>query len=324
MRAGAACLCFPSARADVKHWNQDCIRVGVSEIRIGISGWRYAPWRGVFYPVGLPQREELSFAARHFDSIEINGSFYSVQRPELYRRWYAETPPGFVFSVKGPRYITHMKKLRDVRGPLANFLASGVLALSEKLGPILWQFPESFPCEMERFREFFAMLPRSTKEAALLSRARDSWLAERSITETAVNRPLRHAVEIRSRTCATAEFIELLRELGIALVVADTAGRWPFMEDVTADFVYVRLHGDKELYKSGYSPEALAEWSRKILAWSCGNEPHDAMTLSTHRPKKRKGRDVPSFSRNLASHSRFSMTPQEGPCGVPGAWRARC
>lgn len=264
----------------------------MSHIRIGISGWRYAPWRSVFYPVGLPQREELAFASRHFDSIEINGSFYSLQRPELYRRWYAETPPGFVFSVKGPRYITHMKKLRDAKTPLANFLASGVLALNEKLGPILWQFPESFPCEIDRFREFFSMLPKSTAQASVLARERDSWLTERSLTEAALNKPLRHAVEIRSRTCANAAFVELLRELGLALVVADTAGRWPFMEDVTADFVYVRLHGDKELYKSGYSPEAIGEWSRKVLAWSSGGEPADAMRLSTRRPKNSKSRDV--------------------------------
>src|SRR5690349_22227877 len=128
------------------------------EIRIGISGWRYPPWRGTFYPNGLPQRRELEYASRHVATIEINGSFYSLQRPEFYARWRDETPDGFVFAVKGGRFITHMKKLRDVETALANFFGSGVLALGEKLGPILWQFPESMPHELDRFAAFFAQL----------------------------------------------------------------------------------------------------------------------------------------------------------------------
>ncbi len=261
-------------------------------VRVGISGWRYAPWRGVFYPAGLPQREELAFASKQLDSIEINGSFYSLQRPELYRRWAAETPPGFVFAVKGGRYITHMRRLRDARIPLANFFASGVLALEEKLGPILWQFPETLACDLVRFREFFEMLPRNTREAAALAADRDPWLADRSLIETSSNRPLRHAVEVRSRTCATPQFIALLREFGVAWVVADTAGRWPFFEDVTADFVYVRLHGDKELYESGYSRPAIARWARKVRAWSSGGEPSDAQRVSSPAAPNGEGRDV--------------------------------
>ena len=131
-------------------------------IRIGISGWRYAPWRGRFYPAGLAQRQELAFASRVLPTIEINGSFYSLQRPSSYEAWHDETPASFVFAVKGPRYITHMRRLNDVRVPLANFLASGVLALREKLGPILWQFPPRMAWDPERFEAFFSLLPRSS------------------------------------------------------------------------------------------------------------------------------------------------------------------
>jgi len=133
-----------------------------SEVRIGISGWNYAGWRGVFYPKGLPHRRELEFASRAFNSIEINGSFYSLQRPTSYRRWYEETPENFLFSVKGARFITHMKKLREVELPLANFFASGVLALDKKLGLILWQFPPNFGWKAKRHRAFFELPPAAT------------------------------------------------------------------------------------------------------------------------------------------------------------------
>ncbi|MBA2744404.1 MAG: DUF72 domain-containing protein, partial [Chthoniobacterales bacterium] len=145
-------------------------------LRIGISGWTYPPWRGVFYPKGLAQHRELEFASRAHNSIEINGSFYSLQRPSSYQRWYEQTPQGFVFSVKGPRFITHMKKLRDVQTPLANFFASGVLALREKLGPVLWQFPPNFGWNEQRFRDFFELLPKTTTEAAQLARLHDAKL----------------------------------------------------------------------------------------------------------------------------------------------------
>src|SRR5439155_4521086 len=140
-----------------------------ADIRIGISGWRYAGWRGKFYPKDLPQRRELEFAASKFNSVEINGSFYSLQLPSIYQRWYLETPDDFVFAVKGARFITHMKRLRDVETPLANFFASGVLALREKLGPILWQLPASFKFDGERLTTFFELLPRDTRQASNLA-----------------------------------------------------------------------------------------------------------------------------------------------------------
>lgn len=249
-------------------------------IRVGISGWRYAGWRGVFYPQGLPQRLELAYAAERMPSIEINGSFYALQRPEYYQSWYQETPADFVFSVKGPRFITHMKKLRDVATPLANFFASGVLCLEEKLGPILWQFPERLPFNDDRFERFFELLPRDTRAAVELSQRHDARLVGRSVTTTAARRKLRHAVEVRSLSCCSDRFVELLRQHDIALVVADTARRFPYLEDVTSDFVYVRLHGDEVLYTSGYSEQALTRWAERIRAWSSGSEPADAVRAS--------------------------------------------
>ena len=236
-------------------------------VRIGISGWRYEPWRGVFYPEGLPHRRELEYCGQHFSTVEINGSFYSLQRPEYYEAWYAETPPGFVFAVKGSRYITHMLRLKNVEKPLANFYASGILNLKEKLGPFLWQFPEMFHYQPERLEPFFQMLPRSTNEALSLARKRDARMTGRSRLAIDANRPLRHAIEIRHASFINPEFISLLKKHHIGLVVADTAGKWPKMFDVTADFVYVRLHGDKVIYASGYSSRALDVWAQRIREW---------------------------------------------------------
>jgi uncharacterized protein YecE (DUF72 family) len=236
-------------------------------IRIGISGWRYEPWRGVFYPEGLPQRQELAFAARHFPTIEINGSFYSLQRPEYYEQWYEETPPGFVFAVKGSRYITHLLRLKNIDKPLANFFASGVLALKEKLGPFLWQFPPMFIYKRERFEDFFAKLPRTSGQALALARKRDSRMTGRARLAIDASRPLRHAVEVRHESFVNDEFISLLKAHDIGLVVADTAGKWPRLFEVTSDFVYVRLHGDIKIYTSGYTGRALDEWAKRIRAW---------------------------------------------------------
>jgi uncharacterized protein YecE (DUF72 family) len=245
-------------------------------IRIGVSGWRYEPWRGVFYPPDLPQRLELSFASRILSSIEINGSFYSLQRPEYFAQWHDETPPDFLFAVKGGRFITHMKKLRDIEIPLANFFASGIFNLRAKLGPILWQFPPNFRFDRERLAAFFGLLPRDTGAALRLARRRDYRLKGRARLAIDQERPMRHAVEIRHESFRCAEFIELLRQHGVALVVAETAGKWPLLEDVTADFMYLRLHGDRKLYVSGYSDRALDRWAARIAAWHRGSEPPDA------------------------------------------------
>ena len=244
---------------------------------VGISGWRYPPWRGDFYPKGLPQRSELAYAASRMSSIEINGSFYALQRPENYRSWAEETPPGFVFSVKGGRFITHMKKLRDVDTPLANFFASGVLALGPKLGPFLWQLPPQLPYDAERLTDFFRRLPRTTAAAAELATRHDERVADRGSTSTDEDRPLRHALEVRHDSYLDATFPSLAAEHDVAIVVADTAGKWPFLEEITADFCYVRLHGDEELYVSGYSDEALDQWASKITGWTTGSSTPDGV-----------------------------------------------
>jgi uncharacterized protein YecE (DUF72 family) len=247
-----------------------------ARIRIGISGWRYEPWRRIFYPADLAQHRELAFASRAFPSIEINGSFYSLQSPSSWQQWYDATPAGFVFSVKGPRYITHILRLRDIVRPMANFFASGIFNLREKLGPVLWQFPPSLRYDAARFEEFLALLPRDTEGALRLARRRDARMHGRSVLRIDAHRPLRHAVEIRHESFATADFIAQLRRHRVALVVADTAGQWPYLEDVTAGFLYLRLHGDKKLYASGYTDAALERWADRIRAWSRGREPRDA------------------------------------------------
>lgn len=238
-------------------------------IRIGISGWRYAPWRGVFYPDDLPQRRELEYAAQRFGSIEINGSFYSLQSPKSWQAWHDATPEGFVFAVKGPRYLTHMRRLREFERPLANFLASGLLRLGSRLGPILWQLPPNFRFDAERIDAFLGALPRDTGEALALARRRDITLMRgRSALAIDTVRPLRHALEPRHESFGSPAALALLRKHDIALVVSDSAGKFPAWEQRTAGFTYVRLHGDEQLYVSGYSADALAGWARKIRRWA--------------------------------------------------------
>lgn len=236
---------------------------------VGISGWNYAGWRGDFYPRGLPQREELAYAAGRLTSIEINGSFYSLQRPSSYARWRDQTPDEFVFAVKGGRFITHMKRLLGVETALANFFASGVLGLGAKLGPVLWQLPESLEFDAERLDGFLAQLPRTTAEGARLAAHHDAKVpADRALTKADGDRPIRHALEVRSGTFRAAEVVDLLRGHGVACVVADTAGRWPRIEERTTDFMYARLHGDAELYASGYDDRALDAWAAKCRDWA--------------------------------------------------------
>ena len=243
--------------------------VNHGDIRIGVSGWTYRPWRGNFYPKGVAQKRELQFAARQFNALEINGTFYGMQTPKAFRQWAEAVPEGFVFAVKGPRYLTHMLKLTNPEPPLANFFASGPLAMGPTLGPILWQFPERFAFNAERIEAFFRLLPRDTAEAATLARRHDHRLKAPPDFGDGVVRPIRHAMEIRSESFRDPAFIELLRRYRVALVCADTVD-WPLLMDVTADFVYCRLHGSVELYNSGYSDEELDIWAERVRNWSVG------------------------------------------------------
>ncbi|GAA5111680.1 DUF72 domain-containing protein [Haloechinothrix salitolerans] len=260
----------------------------MTEIRVGTSGWVYDSWRGTFYPDDLPRKRELEYLSRQLRTAELNGSFYSLQRPDRYRGWRDAVPDDFVFAVKGSRFITHMKQLRNIETPLANFLASGVLALGPTLGPMLWQLPPRMTFDVDRLTGFFASLPRSTAEAAELARGHDDKLKAEPFTEVDVDRPIRHALEVRHPSFATAECVELLREHDIALCVADSAGEWPHLEDVTSDFVYVRLHGDVELYTSGYSDTVLREWANKIRQWRDGGGPRGEHTVGPPAPRRRR------------------------------------
>lgn len=294
------------ARLTADHLTSPIRKWPEQDLHIGISGWTYPPWRGVFYPKKLPHRLELEFASREFNSIEINGSFYSLQRPSSYQRWYADTPPGFVFSVKGARFITHMKKLRDVEGPLANFFASGVLCLREKLGPILWQFPPNFGWNKERFREFFDLLPHDTGAAAKLARRHDDKLKAGAWTRTDAARPIRHCVEIRHPTFMVPEFFDLLRRHNIAFVFADTAGKWPYAEDLTANFVYCRLHGSEQLYVSGYSDKELEWWANRVEHWRKGKQPRDAKLISTRKARSGRRDVFVYFDNDAKVHAPFN------------------
>ena len=262
------------------------------EVYIGISGWRYEPWRGVFYPPELTQAKELEFASRALPSIELNGSFYALQKPDSYAEWYAETPDNFRFSVKGNRFLTHILRLKDIDKPLSNVLASGVFNLREKLGPFLWQFPPNFRFDPERMAHFLSLLPHDTEQALALARQHEDRMNGRTALEIDQKRPMRHAIEIRHESFVDPTFIALLRKYKVALVVADTAGKWPYIEDITTDFVYLRLHGDKELYASGYTDEALERWASRIEAWRGGAQPDDAHLISDKAPPKRTKRDV--------------------------------
>lgn len=244
------------------------ITLGKSEVRIGISGWRYAPWRGVFYPKGLRQSDELAYAARCFSSVELNGSFYSLARPTSYAQWRDATPGSFVFAVKGGRYITHMKRLRDVTTPLANFFASGPLLLGNKLGPILWQLPATITFDPAVLRGFLEQLPKSKREMADLAAQHDERLLGRSALTPLDDALVRHTLEVRHSSFDTPAFYELLSEHSVACCVADSAGKFPQLDAVTAPFVYVRLHGSTELYVSGYRPEELRQWAKRVREWA--------------------------------------------------------
>ncbi|GES50964.1 hypothetical protein Rhsp01_35900 [Rhizobium sp. NBRC 114257] len=296
--------------------------VKAGTIRIGISGWTYAPWRGVFYPKGVTQKHELSYASSQFPSIEINGTFYSLQTPDTFARWREATPDDFVFAVKGSRYITHLRRLRDIEVPLANFMASGLLRLGAKLGPILWQFPPRLRFDRELFSNFIHLLPKDTDEALSLAKRHDERLNGRDWLMADKRRPIRHAFEIRNESFVDADFIELLRKHRIGLVCADTV-EWPLLMDVTADFIYCRLHGSEELYVSGYDDEALSMWAERIADWAHGREPDNANRVLKPLKRSRRGRDVyvyfdndekvraPADARRLSQYLRLVW--QKGP-----------
>ena len=235
---------------------------------VGISGYDYKPWRGRFYPDEQPARRWLEYASRRFNSIELNGTFYSLKSPAVFERWAAEVPDrGFVFAIKGGRFITHNLKLRNADESLGNFFASGVLALGRKTGPFLWQLPGTYRFDAERLSGFLRLLPRDAREGEDVARRHDHRLRRGALVEASAPVRFRHAFEVRHPSYFHEEFYALLREHGCAFVIADTAGKFPYAEEVTADFVYVRLHGSEELYASGYTDAELDWWAEKIAEW---------------------------------------------------------
>jgi uncharacterized protein YecE (DUF72 family) len=259
---------------------------------IGISGYDYKGWRGRFYPEGLPARRWLEYASRCFASVELNGTFYSLKSPAVSERWASEAPDDFVFAVKGGRFLTHNLKLRNAEASLGNFFASGVLALGGKTGPFLWQLPGTYRFDAERLDGFMRLLPRDSRQGEAVARRHDDRLRRGALVEAIASVPYRHAFEVRHPSYFHDEFYAILREHRMAFVVADTAGKFPYAEEVTADFVYVRLHGSQQLYASGYTDEELAAWAAKVDAW--------------RHPPRGEGRDVYVYFDNDAKvHAPF-------------------
>lgn len=288
-------------------------------VRVGTSGWTYDSWQDGFFPAGLARRRRLEYLSSRLDTAEVNGTFYSLQRASTFRGWAAATPEDFRFAVKGSRFITHMKRLAGVQEALGRFLASGVLALGPQLGPLLWQLPPNLAWDPERIEAFLRLLPRSTGEAAGLARphadrVRDPW--------TVVNedRPLRHALEVRHPSFRDPAVVRFLREQGVTLVVSDGAGTFPRFDDVTSDLVYVRLHGDTELYRSAYDDDALATWADRVRAWAAGRAPVSADTIAPDdpAPEAPAGREVlVYFDNDAAGHAPHDAVGLARRCGVP-------
>ena len=264
-------------------------------IRIGISGWTYAPWRGVFYPKDLKRQYELAYAASQFRTIEVNATFYGLQHPDTFAGWTEQVPAHTLFSLRAPRAITHVRRLRDIEVPLANFLASGILRLGIHLGPILWQLPTNFRFDPARLQPFLRLLPHDTRSATKLANKYESthrapaWLSED------VNRPLRHALEVRHESFRDRAFLDLLRQHNVALVCSN-ATTWPCFKDLTSDFVYCRLHRSNEFCASGYNPSALDAWAARIKAWAAGEDTPEEDRIGA-RSRRRK-RDVFVFFDN--------------------------
>jgi uncharacterized protein YecE (DUF72 family) len=236
-------------------------------IYIGIGGWTFAPWRGVFYPDKLAHAKELAYAAERLTSIEINGTYYGSQKPESFRKWASEVPDGFIFSVKGPRFATNRRVLAEAGDSIKRFYDSGVIELGDRLGPVLWQFAPTKKFDAADFGAFLALLPRKLD-----------------------GRTLRHVVEVRHDSFRTPAFIALLREFAIPVVYADHA-TYPAIADVTADFVYARLQTGKDTVKTAYPPKALDAWAERFRLWAEGGEPDDLPRVDK-TPARKQPRDV--------------------------------
>ena len=231
-------------------------------IYIGVGGWTFAPWRGVFYPEKLTQAKELEYAASKLTSIEINGTYYGSQTPESFRKWAREVPDGFVFSVKGPRFATNRRVLAEAGDSIKRFYDSGVLELGDRLGPVLWQFAPTKKFDEADFGKFLELLPRKLNGHAL-----------------------RHVVEVRHDSFRTPAFTALLRKFETPVVFAEH-GTYPAIADVTGDFVYARLQKGNDQIKTCYPPKQLDAWAKRLQSWAAGGEPDDLPRVDAGKPKK--------------------------------------
>lgn len=236
-------------------------------IRVGIGGWTYEPWRESFYPADLPQARRLRYASRRLGTIEINGTFYRTQKPESFRRWAGETPEGFVFAVKAPRYATNRPRLAEAGQAIGWFFASGVGELGDKLGPVLWQLPPNKRFEAEDLAAFLGLLPHSID-----------------------GRPVRHALEVRHESFRSPQLIALLRHHRVALVFTDSPS-YPSIADLTTDFVYARLQRAREAEAEGYAPADREAWAARLRCWAAGGEPDDLPRLTDEPPPTTDARD---------------------------------
>jgi uncharacterized protein YecE (DUF72 family) len=238
-----------------------------THIHVGIGGWTFAPWRGVFYPDGLPHAKELGYAASRLTSIEINGTFYRTQTPATFRKWASEVPDGFIFSVKGPRYVTHRGELKEAGESIKRFLNSGVIELGDRLGPLLWQFPPFKKFNEADFASFLELLPKDFHGSRL-----------------------RHVVEVRHASFCVPEFIRLLRKFETAVVFSEHE-TYPAIADVTADFLYLRLQKGEDTIATAYPEDAIADWAARLRAWIGGRAPADLPRIEA-APAKIKPRDI--------------------------------
>ena len=239
-------------------------------IRIGIGGWTFAPWRGTFYPKGLPHAKELAYASERLTSIEVNGTFYRTQSPQTYRKWAAEVPDGFVFALKGSRFVTNRRVLKEAGDSIKRFLESGVTELGPKLGPLLWQFAPFKKFDEADFGGFLELLP-----------------------DTFDGHRLRHVVEVRHDSFLTPDFIALLRQFSMPVVFTDHA-EYPSIADITGPFVYARLQQGKDTVPTAYPPKALDAWAGRLSEWAKGGEPVDLNRVGP-AAKNGKPRDVYAY-----------------------------